>query len=64
MYRYYYLLASILFFIGAIRVFMLKRFEFKYYEPLKLGEYTYLVSILFLIIGIYFFQLYKNKDKK
>jgi len=64
MHIYYYLLASILFFVGAIRVFILKKFEFRYYESLDLGQYVYLVSIFFLIIGIYFFQLYKKEDKK
>jgi uncharacterized membrane protein len=65
--RYYYLLFSIVFFIGSIRVYYFKKYEFRYYQDLYLGDYAYIVSIFFLLISIYAFLIfieYKKKDKE
>jgi len=54
----FYLISSVIFIIGAVRIYIIKKFEFRYYNALELGEFSTLISILFLLLGIYF--MYKS----
>ena len=46
------LLCGIVFIAGSIRVYMTKKFTFHYYEPLYLGDYAIIVSMVFFIVGL------------
>lgn len=67
--RFIYLLGGITFILGSFRVYNLRIYEFKYYPPLDLGEYYWIVSFLFALISIYFFYIFiqykhiNNKNK-
>ena len=42
------LLCGIVFIIGSIRIYMTKKFTFHFYDPLYLGDYAIIVSLVFL----------------
>jgi len=63
-FKYYYLLGSIIFFIGSYRVIIYKKYEFIYYNSLNLDNWSYPIGVIFFIIGIYFFSLFLKTNKE
>jgi hypothetical protein len=58
--KFILLIGSFAFVIGAFRTFYYKKYEFSYYKDLDLGNWSYLVSILHIIIAIYLFSFFLN----
>jgi len=64
--KYLYMIGAVIFLVGSLRIFILKKFEFRYYSALELGNYLYILSMIFsqydfFILAIYFFYLYKKQ---
>jgi len=59
-----YYLISLLFFIGAYRTYITRRYDIKHGTYLELGSYTIYISIILILIGIYFIYLAKNMKKR
>lgn len=61
--RLLYLISATVFIIGGIRVINTKTYEFRYYSPLQLGEYSVIIGSLIIVIGfilLYFYYTYKQ----
>lgn len=63
--KYIYLFGGIVFIIGGIRILKLQVFEFRYYPPLELGNYSIIIGLIFIVIGIFFlYSVYEKKEQK
>ena len=56
--RLLYLISGIVFIIGGIRVINTKTYEFRYFTALKLGDYSVIIGLFIISIGLILLYLY------
>lgn len=59
-----YFFCGLVFFIGGITVIRTERYDIKHGVYLELGQYSLIVGILIIFVGIYFIYLWKKYIKK